>query len=94
MHFFNPAPVQQFVEVIRTVVTGRTSWRTSGAGRAARQEPGRRRRQGRFIANALLFGYLNHAVSMYESRYATREDLDAAMRSAAATRWARWRCST
>ena len=33
-----------------------------------------------FIANALLFGYLNHAVSMYESRYATREDLDAAMR--------------
>ena len=31
-----------------------------------------------FIANALLMGYLNHAVSMYESRYATREDLDAA----------------
>ena len=33
-----------------------------------------------FIANALLFGYLNHAVSMVESRYATREDIDAAMR--------------
>src|SRR5207302_299817 len=33
-----------------------------------------------FIANALLFGYLNHAVEMYEQRYATREDLDAAMR--------------
>jgi 3-hydroxybutyryl-CoA dehydrogenase len=33
-----------------------------------------------FIANALLFGYLNHAVRMYEQRYATREDLDAAMR--------------
>ena len=33
-----------------------------------------------FIANALLFGYLNHAVSMYESHYATREDIDAAMR--------------
>src|SRR3712207_9100345 len=33
-----------------------------------------------FIANALLFGYLNHAVSMYENRYATREDIDAAMR--------------
>jgi 3-hydroxybutyryl-CoA dehydrogenase len=33
-----------------------------------------------FIANALLFGYLNHAVSMFEQRYATREDLDAAMR--------------
>ena len=33
-----------------------------------------------FIANALLFGYLNHAVSMYETRYASREDIDAAMR--------------
>ena len=33
-----------------------------------------------FIANALLFGYLNHAVSMFESNYATREDIDAAMR--------------
>ena len=33
-----------------------------------------------FIANTLLFGYLNHAVSMYEQRFATREDIDAAMR--------------
>ena len=33
-----------------------------------------------FIANTLLFGYLNHAVSMYEGRYASREDIDAAMR--------------
>ena len=33
-----------------------------------------------FIANALLFGYLNHAASMYEQRYATREDIDAAMK--------------
>jgi 3-hydroxybutyryl-CoA dehydrogenase len=33
-----------------------------------------------FIANALLFGYLNHAVSMYDSHFASREDIDAAMR--------------
>src|SRR6201999_3578892 len=33
-----------------------------------------------FIANALLFGYLNQAVSMLEARYATREDIDAALR--------------
>ena len=33
-----------------------------------------------FIANALLFGYLNHAVALYESRYASREDIDAAMK--------------
>ena len=33
-----------------------------------------------FIANALLFGYLNHAASLYESHYASREDIDAAMK--------------
>jgi 3-hydroxybutyryl-CoA dehydrogenase len=33
-----------------------------------------------FIANALLFGYLNHAASMFEAKYATREDIDDAMR--------------
>src|SRR5207253_8842626 len=33
-----------------------------------------------FIANALLFGYLNHAASMFETRYASREDIDAAMK--------------
>jgi 3-hydroxybutyryl-CoA dehydrogenase len=33
-----------------------------------------------FIANALLFGYLNNALRMYEHRYASREDVDAAMR--------------
>src|SRR5262249_5047190 len=33
-----------------------------------------------FIANGLLFGYLNHAVSLYEAKYASREDIDAAMR--------------
>jgi len=33
-----------------------------------------------FIANTLLFGYLNHAASMYEAKYASREDIDAAMR--------------
>ncbi len=33
-----------------------------------------------FIANSLLFGYLNHAASMYEQKYATREDIDTAMR--------------
>ena len=47
-----------------------------------------------FIANGLLFGYLNHAVAMYESRYAAREDIDAAMRLGCGCRWARWPCWT
>ena len=33
-----------------------------------------------FIANSLLFGYLNQAVAMYEQKYASREDIDSAMR--------------
>ncbi|MGI8535381.1 MAG: 3-hydroxybutyryl-CoA dehydrogenase [Mycobacteriales bacterium] len=32
------------------------------------------------VASALLFGYLNNALRMHESRYASREDIDAAMR--------------
>ena len=47
-----------------------------------------------FIANALLFGYLNHAASLYEGHYATREDIDAAMRHHTGYPMGRWRCST
>src|SRR5918997_1721494 len=36
------------------------------------------KRPGKVVG--LHFGYLNHAARMYEERYATREDLDAAMR--------------
>ena len=72
----------KLVEVVRTVVTeprrsSRTSRRSpSGSARS----PVAIGDKAGFIANALLFGYLNHAVAMYEARYATREDIDAAMR--------------
>ncbi len=81
MHFFNPAPVLQFVEVIRTVITAEDVFDDvkALAERLGKKPVVVGDRAG-FIANALLFGYLNHAVSMFESRYATREDLDAAMR--------------
>ncbi|CAN5271227.1 hypothetical protein BH09ACT10_BH09ACT10_18270 [soil metagenome] len=36
--------------------------------------------QGARIAKTLLFPYLNHAATMFESGYATRADIDAAMR--------------
>ncbi|MGB7818349.1 MAG: 3-hydroxybutyryl-CoA dehydrogenase [Ornithinibacter sp.] len=81
MHFFNPAPVQQFVEVIRTVITADDVFEdVKGLADRLGKKPVVVGDKAGFIANALLFGYLNHAVSMYESRYATREDLDAAMR--------------
>ena len=48
VHFFNPAPVQGFVEVVRTVVTEPVGGRGRlGAGAHAGQEPRRVRRQGR-----------------------------------------------
>ncbi|HET8615885.1 MAG TPA: 3-hydroxybutyryl-CoA dehydrogenase [Actinomycetales bacterium] len=80
MHFFNPAPVLKFVEVIRTVVTEDdvVADVVALAERLGKMPVVIGDKAG-FIANALLFGYLNHAVSMLESRYASREDIDAAM---------------
>src|SRR3954447_7635414 len=81
MHFFNPAPVMKLVEIVRSVVTdpevvidierfaaslGKTD--VTIGDRAG------------FIANALLFGYLNHAAAMFAERHASREDIDASMK--------------
>jgi 3-hydroxybutyryl-CoA dehydrogenase len=81
MHFFNPAPVQGLVEVVRTVVSDQV---VVDAAVELVQRLGKEAvvvgDKAGFIANALLFGYLNHAVAMYEQRYASREDIDAAMR--------------
>jgi 3-hydroxybutyryl-CoA dehydrogenase len=81
MHFFNPAPVMKLVEVVRTVVTEPSVVDDveALAARLGKVDVTIGDKAG-FIANALLFGYLNHAVSMYENRYASREDIDAAMR--------------
>jgi 3-hydroxybutyryl-CoA dehydrogenase len=81
MHFFNPAPVQKLVEVVRTVVTEQDVIDDVKEFAASLDKvPVVIGDRAGFIANALLFGYLNHAARMYESRYASREDLDAAMR--------------
>ena len=81
MHFFNPAPVMKLVEVVRTVVTEPEVIEDveAFAQTLGKTDVTIGDRAG-FIANALLFGYLNHAVALYESRYATREDIDAAMK--------------
>ncbi len=81
MHFFNPAPVLKLVEVVRTVVTEQEVVEdVKGLAERLGKVPVVIGDKAGFIANALLFGYLNHAVSMFESHYATREDIDAAMR--------------
>ncbi|QBX56522.1 3-hydroxyacyl-CoA dehydrogenase family protein [Nocardioides seonyuensis] len=81
VHFFNPAPVQALVEVVRTVVTEpEVLDKVSQLLRSLGKTPIVCGDKAGFIANTLLFGYLNHAVSMYEGKYASREDIDAAMR--------------
>ncbi len=81
MHFFNPAPVLRFVEVVRTVVTDASVVQdVTAVAEQLGKTPVVVGDKAGFIANALLFGYLNHAAAMYDARYASREDIDAAMR--------------
>ncbi|WP_370325722.1 3-hydroxyacyl-CoA dehydrogenase family protein [Euzebya sp.] len=80
-HFFNPAPVMELVEMITTVVTRPE---VVEVAKAFAEELGKtpvvvRDRAG-FIANLLLFPYLNQAMGMVAEGYASREDIDAAMR--------------
>ncbi len=80
-HFFNPAPVMELIELVRTVVTDEAVVDTA---RRFAETIGKTPvvvgdRRG-FIANQLLFPYLNQAIWMVEGGYATKEDIDAAMR--------------
>jgi 3-hydroxybutyryl-CoA dehydrogenase len=80
-HFFNPAPVMELIELVRTVVTDETVIESARAfaARIGKHPVVVGDRRG-FIANQLLFPYLNQAVGMVESGYATKQDVDAAMR--------------
>jgi 3-hydroxybutyryl-CoA dehydrogenase len=95
LHFFNPAPVQDFVEIVRTVVTDDlVVEQVRGFAEQIGKEAVICEDKAGFIANSLLFGYLNHAATMYEQKYASREDIDAAMRLGCGCRWGRSRSST
>jgi 3-hydroxybutyryl-CoA dehydrogenase len=79
-HFFNPATVMKLVELVHTVATDEEVIESAkqfadGLGKVA--VPCRDR--AGFIANLLLFPYLNAATRMFDQGYATREDIDASM---------------
>lgn len=80
-HFFNPAPTMKLIELVRTVVTDPqvVDEARDFAERLGKTPIVAQDRAG-FIANLLLFPYLNQAVSMYEGGYASAPDIDAAMR--------------
>ncbi|MFD8547766.1 3-hydroxyacyl-CoA dehydrogenase family protein [Streptomyces sp. NPDC059649] len=81
LHFFNPAPAMKLVEVVSSVLTAPTAVAAvTELARDLGKDPIAVGDRPGFVADGLLFGYLNQAAAMYESRYATREDIDAAMR--------------
>ncbi|MEW1657395.1 3-hydroxybutyryl-CoA dehydrogenase [Streptomyces sp. NPDC093707] len=81
VHFFNPAPAMKLVEVVSSVLTApAVVAAVTDLARELGKDPIAVGDRPGFVADGLLFGYLNQAAAMYESRYATREDIDAAMR--------------
>jgi 3-hydroxybutyryl-CoA dehydrogenase len=81
IHFFNPAPVMELVEVVRPLTA---SDETVAVARqfaeACGKTPVEVKDQAGFIVNALLFPYLNNAVRLYEQGVASVEDIDTAMK--------------
>jgi 3-hydroxybutyryl-CoA dehydrogenase len=81
LHFFNPVPVLPLVEVVRSIMTSQETLRrahsfaeeTLGKSTIDSQD-----RAG-FVVNALLIPYLLSAVRMYESGFASKEDIDDGM---------------
>jgi 3-hydroxybutyryl-CoA dehydrogenase len=81
LHFFNPAPVMKLVEVVRTVATSEDAEKRCLAWiRSLGKRPVRCRDRAGFVANFLLFPYLNDAVRMHEEGYGAPADIDAAMK--------------
>lgn len=81
LHFFNPVPVMKLLEIVKTIVTSEETLnicKEFGAklGKTvitAKDAPA-------YIVNRLLIPYLMSAVRLYESGYASKEDIDAGMR--------------
>ncbi len=79
-HFFNPAQVMKLVELVHTVTTEEEVLATARAfAERLGKTPVPCRDRAGFIANLLLFPYLNSAVRMFDQGFALREDIDASM---------------
>jgi 3-hydroxybutyryl-CoA dehydrogenase len=79
MHFFNPAPVMQLVEVISTVLTDDgLPEAVADLARRLGKTPVRAGDRAGFVANALLLPYLNHAVGLLEAGHGSPADIDLA----------------
>jgi len=81
MHFFNPVPVLPLVELVTSIMTDPetvTAVREFAEGTLGKQCIDSQDRAG-FVVNALLIPYLLSAIRMYESGFASKEDIDQGM---------------
>jgi 3-hydroxybutyryl-CoA dehydrogenase len=81
MHFFNPVPVLPLVEVVTSIMTEPETVKTVHSfaeGTLGKQCIDSQDRAG-FVVNALLIPYLLSAIRMYESGFASKEDIDQGM---------------
>jgi 3-hydroxybutyryl-CoA dehydrogenase len=81
LHFFNPVPVLPLVEIVHSIMTADET--AARAREFAEQTLGKEcidsQDRAGFVVNALLIPYLLSAIRMYESGFASREDIDRGM---------------
>jgi len=81
MHFFNPAPIMQLVEIIKTLSTSdETVDLVYEFSKAIGKEPVRTKDIPGFIVNRILVPMLNEAVFALEDGAGSVEDIDKAMK--------------
>ncbi len=80
LHFFNPVPLMQLVEVVRTVTTSDDTFaRAFAFAKSLGKEPVAAKDTSGFIVNLLLVPYLLDAIRAVEHRVASVPDIDKAM---------------
>jgi len=81
MHFFNPVPVMQLVELVRTIATEAAVFDEIIAfGRRLGKTPVSTSDRPGFIVNRLLVPYLLEAIRAVEEKIASIEDVDQSMK--------------
>jgi len=80
LHFFNPVPVMQLVEVIRTIQSSDASVETATAfAQAIGKKTIQAKDRAGFVVNLLLVPYLLDAIRALEMGLASAEDIDTGM---------------
>ena len=81
LHFFNPVPVLPLVEVVRSLLTSDDTAQRVGvfAGNQLSKNLIQSQDRAGFIVNALLIPYILSAIRMFESGFASAEDIDNGM---------------